>query len=432
MTRHAYRGRLLDFRHDPQGRRDSDACLDLTDGILLVEAGRICEMAAAADLLPQLGADIPVADWRGKLLLPGFVDSHIHFAQADVIASHGPRLLDWLTRHTYPAEMRCADPARANETAAFCINELLRNGTTTALVFATVHPHSVNAVFEAAARHSMRLIAGKVMMDRHAPEALCDDVASSYSDSAELIEHWHGQGRLAYAVTPRFAPTSSPQQLDAAGQLLRRYPGVYMQTHLAENRSEVDWVRQLFPEFRSYLDVYQRHGLLGERSVFAHCLYLDAEDRHCFADSGSVASFCPTSNLFLGSGLFDIAAADAAGMRLSVGTDVGAGTSFGMLQTLHEAFKVANLAGHELDPLRAFYLATLGGARALGLDNHIGRLQPGFEADFIVLDPSATPLLARRSQRCTTLRDLLFSLMMLGDDRAVAATYVLGKRVQVT
>lgn len=431
MTRHAYRGRLLDFSQDPHGRPDSDACRDLTDGILLVEQGRICEAGAAADLLPQLGDDIPVTDWRGKLLLPGFVDSHIHFAQADVIASHGPRLLDWLTRHTYPAEMRCAEPAHAVETAAFCINELLRNGTTTAMAFATVHSHSVDAVFEAATRHSMRLIAGKVMMDRHAPEALCDDAAGSYRDSAALIERWHGQGRLGYAVTPRFAPTSSPQQLEAAARLLRHYPGVYLQTHLAENRSEVEWVRQLFPAARSYLDVYQRHGLLGERSVFAHCLYLDAEDRRRFADSGSVACFCPTSNLFLGSGLFDMAAADAAHMRLSVGTDVGAGTSFGMLQTLHEAYKVTSLAGHALDPLRAFYLATLGGASALGLDDRIGRLRPGFEADFIVLDPAATPLLARRAQRCTSLRDLLFSLMMLGDDRAVAATYVLGRRVEL-
>lgn len=429
MQRHAYRARLLDFKADPQGRSDADACIDLIDGLLLVENGVIAAAGPAAELLPQLDENTPVIDWRGKLIMPGFIDSHMHYAQADVIASHGPQLLEWLTLYTWPAEMRCKDAAYAIDVAEFSIKEMLRNGTTTAMVFATVHAHSVDAIFTAAARRGMRLIAGKVLMDRNGPSALLDDVQNGSSDSAALIERWHGKDRLAYALTPRFAPTSSNEQLAAAGELLRRYPGVYLQTHLAENRSEVEWVRELFPGARSYLDVYARHGLLGERSVFAHCLHLDQDDRRLFAASGCVACFCPSSNLFLGSGLFDMAAADEAGMRLSLGTDIGAGTSYGMLQTMHDAYKVANLAGYVLDPLRAFYLATLGGATALGLEDRIGRLAPGYEADFIVLNPSATAVQSRRVAGCETLRDLLFSLMMLGDDRSVVASYVLGKRM---
>lgn len=431
MNRHAYRARLLGFRADPLGRSDADACMDIEDGILLVENGRIAAAAPAEALLPQLGIDIPVSDYSGCLITSGFVDAHVHYAQAETIACCGPQLLEWLTRYTYPAEMRCARRAHADDLADFTLNELLRHGTTTAMVFATVHAHSVDAIFEAAARRSMRLIAGKVLMDRHGPLALRDSADGGCLDSERLIERWHGRDRLAYAVTPRFAATSTPQQLAGAGELLRRFPGVYLQTHLAENRNEIDWVHELFPEARSYLDIYDRFGLLGERSVFAHCIYLDEEDRRRFAETGCVASFCPTSNLFLGSGLFDIAATDAAGMRFCLASDIGAGTSFGMLPTLQDAYKVANLRGYALDPLRAFYLATLGGAAALGLDDRIGRLEPGYEADFVVLDPRATPVQARRAARCETLRELLFGLMMLGDERSVKATYVLGEKAKI-
>lgn len=429
MSRHAYRARLLGFHEDPLGRRWQDVGLDIEDGVLLVDQGRIAGLGPAEQWLPRLGPDIPVTDWRGCLLMPGFVDTHMHFAQAEIIGAHGPQLLEWLEHYTYPAEQRCADPEQARILAEFSIGEMLRNGTTTAMVFATVHSAAADAIFSAARARQMRLIAGKVMMDRHAPPSLCDTAAGSYRDSAALIERWHGCDRLAYAVTPRFAPTSSPEQLQQARRLLQDYPGVYLQTHLAENRNEVDWVAQLFPEARSYLDVYERYGLLGERSVFAHCLHLDSLDRQRMAATGSVASFCPSSNLFLGSGLFDLAAADAAGQRVALGTDVGAGTSFGLLPTLHDACKVCNLAGYVLDPLRALYLATLGGARALGLDHCIGRLQAGYEADFIIVDPQATPLLARRSAQCTSLRELLFALMILGDDRCIRATHVLGQAV---
>lgn len=429
MTRHAYRARLLGFEHDPSGHAPYAACLDIEDGVVLVENGHFAEVGPAQAILPMLGADIPVSDYRGHLLCPGFVDAHMHFAQADIVGAHGPQLLEWLSHYTYPSEQRCANADVARGLAEFSISEMLRNGTTTAMVFATVHAVATDAIFAAAASRNMRLIAGKVMMDRHVPAGLSDAHEDGYAVCAQLIERWHGQGRLAYAVTPRFAPTSSPAQLRLAGRLLRDFPGVYLQTHLAENRNEVDWVGQLFPEARSYLDVYERAGLLGERSVLAHCLHLDALDRQRMAATGSVACFCPSSNLFLGSGLFDLAAADSSGMRLALGTDVGAGTSFGLLQTMHDGCKVANLAGYVLDPLRAFYLATLGGAKALGLDDRIGRLAPGYEADFIILDPQATPLLQRRWVQCDDLRERLFALMILGDDRCVLATHVLGQAV---
>lgn len=432
MARHAFRARLVSFDRAPAPGEGAEACLDLDDGVLLVDEGRIALVGPAQRILPQLGPDIPLTDWRGCLILPGFIDCHLHFAQADIIAAHGPHLLEWLDRHTYPAEMRCADADHAADIARFCLTELLRNGTTTAMVFGTVHAGSADAIFREARQRRVRLIAGKVLMDRHSPLPLCDSAEQGYHDSAQLIERWHGQDRLAYAVTPRFAPSCTPAQLDVASRLLRHYEGVYLQTHLAENRHEVQWVHELFPQARSYLDVYDRFGLLGPRSILAHCLHLDTIDRQRFAETGAVACFCPTSNLFLGSGLFDLAAADAAGMRLALGTDVGAGTSFGMLQTLHAAYKVANLGGAPLDPLRAFYLATAGGAQALGLSDKVGQLRPGLEADFIVLDPLATPVQARRASQCHDLRDLLFALMMLGDDRSVRATYVLGERVDVT
>jgi len=294
-------------------------------------------------------------------------------------------------------------------------------------VLATVHPQSVDAFFRAAAARRLRMIAGKVLMDRNAPDYLVDTPASGYADSRALIERWHGVGRLDYAITPRFAPTSTEAQLAQAGKLAAEYPGTYVHTHVAENRHEVAWVAELFPWSRSYLDVYDRFGLLRERAVYAHCLHLDADDRRRMADSGAAMAFCPTSNLFLGSGLFDLAAADAAGVRVGLATDIGAGTSFGLPQTLGDAYKVLQLNGQSLSPLRAFYLATLGGARALYLDERIGNFSAGKDADFVVLDPAATPLLARRMHGVQYLAEQLFALMTLGDDRAVAATHVLGE-----
>jgi len=306
---------------------------------------------------------------------------------------------------------------------------LLRNGTTTAGVFATIHPESVDAIFSAAQKRDMCLISGKVMMDRNAPDFICDTAESSYRQSVELIKRWHQQGRAHYAVTPRFAPTSSPEQLEAAGQLLQEFPDLYLQSHVAENHDEVAWVKKLFPERRSYLDVYDHFGLLGPRSVYAHCLHLDTADRERMAQSGAAMAFCPTSNLFLGSGLFDLNEADKYKIRVGIATDVGGGTSFSMLQTLNEAYKVSQMAGQTLSPMKAFYLATLGGAKSLYLDQTIGNFEVGKAADFVVLDLQATPLMQRRMARSDSISDTLFALMMLGDDRSVHATHVMGKRL---
>ncbi|RTL26084.1 MAG: guanine deaminase [Rhodocyclaceae bacterium] len=420
----AVRGEIVHFLADPAA--DPRALEHFADGVLIVRDGHVAECGPATALLAKLPAGTPLADHRGKLILPGFVDTHVHYPQTDIIASHGEQLLEWLEKYTFPAERRFADPAHAAEVAGFFCDELLRNGTTTAAAFATVHPASVEALFEAAQQRRMRLITGKVLMDRNCPDFLRDTAETGYADSQALIERWHNRDRLLYAITPRFAPTSTPAQMALAGRLFREHPGVFLQSHLAENRAEVAWVAQLHPEARSYLDVYERAGQLGMRAVFAHCLWLDDTDRRRMAERGAAMSFCPTSNLFLGSGLFDLARARALGVRVGLGTDVGGGTSLSMLQTLNEAYKVLQLGGQSLSAASGFHLATLGGAHSLYLDDRIGNFAPGKEADFVVLDPRATPLLARRSAACATLEERLFVLMMLGDDRAVAATYVMG------
>jgi guanine deaminase len=422
---HAVRGEILHFVADPA--HDARALEHFADGALIIRDGFIAECGPTAALLARLPPDTPLTDYRGKLILPGFIDTHVHYPQTDIIASHGEQLLEWLEKYTFPAERRFADPSHAAEVADFFCDELLRNGTTTAAAYATVHAGSVDALFAAAQQRHMRLITGKVLMDRHCPDFLCDTVDGGYAESRALIERWHGRDRLLYAITPRFAPTSTPEQMRLAGRLFAEHPGVFLQSHLAENRGEVAWVAQLYPEARSYLDVYERFGQLGMRALFAHCIWLDDADRQRMAETGSAMSFCPTSNLFLGSGLFDLQRAQALGVRVGLGTDVGAGTSFSMLQTMNEAYKVLQLAGQQLCAERAFYLATLGGAHSLYLDDRIGNFAAGKEADFIVLDPQATPLLARRGAACATLAERLFVLMMLGDDRAVAATHVQGK-----
>lgn len=423
----AFRAELLDFTGDPGENPDSAHVRHRPDGLLLVADGRIVECGPAARLLPQLSPEVPVEYFPDRLLMPGFVDAHIHYPQTDIIASYGSDLLDWLQTYTYPAERAFADPAHAHELAGVFIEELLRHGTTTALVMASVHPQSVDALFTAAAGQRLRLVAGKLLMDRHVPEDLCDPADAGYADSLALIKRWHGHGRFHYAITPRFAPTSTEGQLDVCGRLARLDDSLFIHSHVAESQRELEWVAGLFPWARSYLDVYDRFGLLRRRAVYAHCLHLDAADRTRMCESGASVAFCPGSNLFLGSGLLDLPAC-AAG-HLALGTDVGGGTSFSLLHTLAEGYKVARLAGHTLAPLRGFYLATLGGARALDLDAHIGSFEPGREADFVVLDPGATQLLTRRTARAVSLAERLFALMMLGDDRAIARVYVLGECV---
>lgn len=422
----AYRGQVLHFLDDPDvaGER---AHAYHEDGVLLVADGRVvraCDWSAVGDALP---AGTKVVGCAGLLLMPGFVDTHVHYPQSDIIASYGEQLLEWLERYTFPTERLFGNPEHAREVASFFLDELLRNGTTTAMVFATVHPESVEAIFDEARQRRMCIAAGKVLMDRNCPEFLRDTPESGFEDSQALIERWHGRDRLLYAVTPRFAPTSTDRQLELAGRLLDLHDGVLMQTHVAESLDEVRWVAELFPWSRSYLDVYDHFGLLRRGAVCAHCIHLDAEDLRRMAASGAAMSFCATSNLFLGSGLFDLDAARAHAIPVGIGTDVGGGTSFSMLRTLAESYKVAQLARQRLSPLSAFYLATLGGARALGLDDRLGNFAPGKPADFVVLDPAATPLMARRMERARGLVEELFVLMMLGDDRAVHATYVMGE-----
>ena len=379
-------------------------------------------------LLPALPSGARHIDHRGKLILPGFVDTHIHYAQTGIVASYGERLAAWLEKYAWPAEANFIDPAHATVEAEFFCDELLRNGTTTAMTFATAHPASVEALFKAAATRRMRLIAGKVLMDRNCPQNLSDaDATAGDAQSRALIEKWHGRNRLAYAVTPRFAPTSTPEQLRLASRLFHEIPGLYLQTHLAEQRDEAAWATKLYPDARSYYDVYASRGLASAHSVFAHCIWLEDEDRRALAGTGAAMAFCPASNLFLGSGLFDLARAREAGARIGIGTDIGAGTSFSLLRTLSDAYKALQLAGQTLSPEEGFYLATLGGARALYLDAFIGNFAQGCEADFVVLDPQATPLLTHRMANAETLRERLFALMMLGDERCIAATYVLGE-----
>lgn len=425
----AYRAALLHCLADPREVGIEASHEYFADGLLVVEDGKVARIGAASELLPALPAGTEVVEYPNALITPGFIDTHIHYPQTGMIASYGEQLLDWLNTYTFPTERAFADPAHAGEVAEIFLNELLRNGTTTALVFGSVHKQSVDAFFAACEKRNLRMIAGKVLMDRNAPDYLTDTAESGYADSRELIERWHGKGRLHYAVTPRFAPTSTPQQLALAGQLFKEFPDLYMHTHLSENRKEIEWVRELFPERKGYLDVYDHHGLIGTRSVFAHGVHLCDEECRRLGETGSAVAFCPTSNLFLGSGLFDLEKVEGFGVRVGLGTDVGAGTSFSQLQSLNEAYKVMQLQGKKLDPFKSLYLATLGGARALYLDDKIGNLQPGKDADFVVLDYQATPLIDYRLQQAQTLEEKLFALMMLGDDRAVKATYAAGVSV---
>lgn len=421
---HAYRASILCFRNDPAF--DEHATVWHHDGLLIVADGQVIAAGEHDQLIGSLPADATLHDYRGKIITPGFIDTHVHYPQTDIIGSPAPGLLPWLNTYTFPAERRFEDSHHANEVADFFLSELLRNGTTTAAVYCTVHPQSVDAFFSRSHALNLRMVAGKCLMDRNAPDFLRDTAESGARETEELIQRWHHKGRQHYAITVRFAPTSTPEQLKLAGELARQYSDTYIQTHVAENTDEVKWVKELFPDSRSYLDVYDQYGLMRARALYAHCIWLDDADRARMAATSSVATVCPTSNLFLGSGLFDFARADQLHMPFSLATDVGGGSSFSMLQTMNELYKVGRMGGTHLAAQRMFYLATLGGARALQLEGTIGNFTPGNDADFVVLDPKATPLLARRSATCNSLEEQLFALAILADDRAIAATYSAG------
>lgn len=437
----AYRAAILRF--DPC-LPPAQSVVYESDGLLVVgpdaQGRHVVQAVGSYQALRPQWADLPVTHLPGRVLAPGFVDLHLHYPQTNVIGSPAEGLLPWLETYTFPEEKRFESPEYSGQAAQFFIAELLRHGVTTALTFATSHPASVNALFAQAQAHHMRLITGLCLMDRHAPADLLnrssggsDATEQSLLDTEALIQQWHGRGRLGYAITPRFAPTSTDAQLRGAGELAARYPDVWIQSHVAENKDEIAWARTLFPASRSYLATYDDFGLMRQRAIYAHCIHLDDEDRALMRDTGAAAAVCPTSNLFLGSGFFDYAGADRVGFQCGLASDVGGGTSFSPFHTMLAAYYVGregqSKTGLSLSPQQLWWQHTLGGARALGLDGRagtpsVGNLQVGCEADFVVLNPQATPLLARRTAQANTLDEWLFALIVLGDDRVIEQTLI--------
>ena len=426
----ALRGPALTFTGDPFRDGLEKTMVHEPDAIVAMADGRVTHFGPAERILRVLPAGTEIRDFgKDALISAGFIDTHVHFPQTTMIASYGAQLLDWLEQYTFPAELKFADKDHARAIARVFLRENLRNGITTSCVYCTVHPQSVDALFEEAEAIGLRLAAGKVLMDRNAPEGLRDTAQSGYDQSKALIAKWHGRGRLLYAVTPRFAGTSSPEQLAAAGALWHDHPDCLMQTHIAETRQEVAWIKELFPDRRSYLDVYDHHGLCGQRAVFGHGIWLEEPELQRLHACGAALSHCPTSNFFLGSGAFDLARAlkPERPVRVGLGTDIGAGTSFSILDTLGQAYKAAQLNGQPLSAGHAYYLATRGSARAMYLEDRIGSLGVGMEADLVVLDMRSTPLIDFRMDHACDFAEQLFIQMTLGDDRAVQATYVAGR-----
>ena len=420
------RGRVLSFNNEPQAIDDFAALDYIEDGAIIIKDGMIISTGNYDDVIRRTTPDIKVIDHRPHLLMPGFIDTHIHFPQAQVIASWGAQLLDWLNTYTFPAEARFSDTNHCKKIASAFIDELLRHGTTTAVAYCSVHPQSVDAYFGEANARNLRMIGGKVMMDRNAPQGVLDTPQSCYDDSKHLINKWHGKSRSLYAISPRFAITSTPQQLEMAQALVSEYPECYMQTHLCENLAEIDYTLELYPKARDYLDVYETYGLLGPKSLFGHSIHLNERERGAMAETGSVAVFCPTSNLFLGSGLYDEASLKSQGIITAIATDVGGGTNYSMLRTLDEGYKILQLQGQRMNPLKSFYWITLGNARALQLEDKIGTLDAESEADIVVLDAASTPAMALRMETVETLSEELFILQTLGDDRSIIQTYIAG------
>jgi guanine deaminase len=420
----AIRGRLLTFLRAPNGAGDAASYRYIEDGIVVVKDGRIDAIGPAADFA---SLPLPVDHHPDALILPGFIDPHIHYPQTQVIASYGAQLLEWLEKYTFVEEQKFADPGHAARNAEFFLDELARNGTTTAVAYCSAHPSSTEALFTESHRRNVGMIAGTAIMNRNGPPGLLEPAREAISASRDLIRRWHGTGRQRYAVTPRFAITSTGEQLAEAGTLLKEFPTVLMQTHLDENLNEIATVKALFPDDPSYTAVYGRFGLLGPRSLMGHCIHLDDAEVALMRDTRSVAVFCPTSNLFIGSGLFNYKRLSEAGVRIALATDVGGGTSYSMLRTAAEAYKVMQLQGQNLPALAAFDLMTRANASALGLDGEIGAITPGAYADLVVLDARATPAMAHRMEVTRDLEEELFVLMTMGDDRAVRQTYIAGR-----
>ncbi|HEV7292550.1 MAG TPA: guanine deaminase [Devosia sp.] len=429
MSRTILRGRVLTFFSEPQGIDDIASYCYLEDGAITIAEGKI---VAVGDYDAAALGDAEVIDHRPNLILPGFIDMHLHYVQSQMIASYAGSLLEWLNTYTFHEEQKFSQQGHASAVATDFYDELIRHGTTTAVAYCSSHPASVDAYFAEAERRNMLMIGGKVMMDRNAPEALCDTAQSGYDDTKALIERWHGQGRALYAISPRFAITSTPAQMEAARALVAQYPECYVQTHLSENDAEISLSMELYPDAPDYTGIYEDYGILGPKTLLGHCLHLNHRETGVLAETGSVAVFCPTSNLFLGSGLFDRARLTKSGVRIGIATDIGGGTSFGMLRTMDEGYKVLQLRGERLTPLNAFYMLTLGNARSLSLEGSIGAIAPGNAADLVVLDVRATPAMRLRAATLTSLVEELFLLQTLGDDRAIAEVYVAGARAKST
>ncbi|MCF1495683.1 guanine deaminase [Agrobacterium vitis] len=428
MTKTLIRGRLLSFRSQPRDITDTASYLFESDGAVLVENGLILASGAYDSVKAEADAQTLEIDQRPHLILPGFVDCHVHFPQMQVIGSYAANLLEWLNTYTFPEECRFVETAHAARIATHFFDEFLRQGTTTAVAYCSVHKTSADAFFAESARRGTRMIAGKVMMDRNAPQGLLDTPQSGYDETKELIESWHGRGRNLVAITPRFAITSTPAQMERTQALAHEFPDLHIQTHLSENREEIDFTASLYPESSDYTDIYARYGLLGRKTLFGHAIHLSEREADALAESGSVAVHCPTSNLFLGSGLFPLKAIQrrTKPVRVALATDIGGGTSYSMLRTLDEAYKIQQLLGERLNPLDSFYHMTLGNAEALSLSDKIGTLASGTEADLVVLNAHATPAMALKMEAVTSLTEELFLMQTLGDDRVVVETYVAG------
>lgn len=420
-------GQTFEARGNPFHQPWQEAVRINSAGAVLLQDG-VIQAVGNRDDLRRDHPQAAVQDYGAHVICPGFVDAHVHYPQTAIIASWGKQLIDWLNTYTFPEEMRLADSAYAARIADRYLDLALDHGTTTMCSYATIHPGSVDAFFEAAATRGMRTVAGKTCMDRNAPDGLRDTAQSAYDHSKALLERWHGRGRASYAITPRFSPTSTPEQLSALGALWAEHPDCLMQTHLSEQPAEIAWVRELFPNARDYLDTYEAHGLLGERAVFGHAIHLDPREVVRIAETGAALVHCPTSNTFIGSGLMDVAGLAARHIPLGLATDTGGGSSFSMLRTMAAAYEVAQLRGTALHPAQLMWLATAGSACSLRLQNTIGSLAPGYEADLTILDLASTPAIAQRSAEAETIWEALFPTIMMGDDRAIADVWIAGQK----
>ena len=427
-NRKIIKGRVLSFSENPFKNHFNCNSLLLDNKHIYVNNGLIEGIGDTPNLNPAYD-NAERIDHGDHVITAGFVDAHVHYPQTAIIASWGKRLIDWLNTYTFPEEMRFGDPTYAAEIAERYVEFALHNGTTSMASYCTIHPESVEAFFTAAADRNMCVVAGKTCMDRNAPDGLRDSAKSAYDDSKALIERWQSKGRAHYAIAPRFSPTSTPEQLEALGALWAEHPECLMQTHLSEQTDEIAWVRELFPNARDYLDTYETFGLLGERGLYGHAIHLEPREMDRLAEVGASVVHCPTSNTFIGSGLFNTAGMMAREINVGLATDTGGGSSFSMLRTMAATYEIAQLRGVALHPAQLLWLATCGSARALHLDNQIGNIASGMAADMVVLDLASTPAIAQRSARAEDIWEEIFPTIMMGDDRAIAATYVAGQRV---